>query len=96
MAVVARVDPDMFQLVDIMRDEARLDQFCEEHGLAPRTQPPGAASGARGSVARNPMYGRCVDLGFNPARPQCTGTVTKTQLTAKKGGFSNQMRPEGV
>lgn len=94
MSAAVHVDPNMMQMTRLVEDEEELDLFCMNYGLAPRTVPPGVGvvvGRRRGRAPRNPVYGLWRDFNFNPAKPQCTGTVTKHRVEFKNGG-RNQMR----
>lgn len=55
MAVVTRKNPNILNICNFMRDEEKLDRFCENCGLAPKTQPPGIVGGSRDAAPANPV-----------------------------------------
>lgn len=84
---VPRVDPNEISFIVMILDDAARDKFCREHGLlAPEPAPllP-RTSGAGGHNASSQVWGYCRDLGFNPAKPDCTGCVVSRMRKQPKG-----------
>ncbi|KAK8787439.1 hypothetical protein V5799_022785 [Amblyomma americanum] len=71
----ARVDPDIVTFACMLNDEK--DVFCREYGLLPPapTAPPSDTQRHGRLLNTDYFWGVCGDLGFNPGKPTCTGSV---------------------
>ncbi|XP_077549505.1 uncharacterized protein LOC144162740 isoform X2 [Haemaphysalis longicornis] len=94
-----RVDPSIFELVHILGDSMRLENFLIEHGLGVAPPPPLASSSANGTPGvlekrgpgrkgkpDTPVWGVCSELGFNPDLPWCKGKVITSVRKSPRGG----------
>lgn len=77
MAEVAREDPNILDVYDLLRDKKKLNRFCEDCNFTPKTRLPVVTGGAQGVALPNPVYRKSRNLHFNAAHLHCFEAVTK-------------------
>ncbi|CAN7946267.1 unnamed protein product, partial [Ixodes hexagonus] len=84
MAAVTRRDPNIVEIVEVLKDWRKLEDLCVSHGLSPN---PNYQNGAplTGRPVKNLTYGECGQLRFNTSVPNCKGSVTKNMRNSPKG-----------
>ncbi|CAN7977408.1 unnamed protein product [Ixodes persulcatus] len=84
MATLRGRDPNIVEIVELLKDSTKLEDFCVTHGLSPNPNFRNVGP-ITGRPAKNPTYGECGQLRFNPSAPSCKGNVTKNMVNSPKG-----------